>query len=95
MRNSIFKIEDDVYDFRYGWGVVIDIDEQDLVIVKFDCARVHFTADGRMTKYSLHPSLSFTEYNFVTGGFSQERLSKFAKAYNKVKRIINKSIPKK
>ena len=57
------------------WGTVIGIDitRQFPIIVLFDSGNTEsFTLDGR---YELHEmqALSFTEYDLVKGGFSQER----------------------
>jgi hypothetical protein len=73
MKKSVFKIGDKVFDIFYGWGVIIEVN-QDLTYpigVEFgdgDCES--YTYDGRINNTN-SPTLSFTEYTLQ--GFSQER----------------------
>ena len=72
---TIFKEEDRVFHYHYGWGTVKSISNSDAseyhVAVSFDLSdRCWFTYDGREL-YLEKPSLSFTEYKLE--GFSQER----------------------
>jgi hypothetical protein len=78
MRNETnFKLGDNVFDIRRGWGCVIGVGSTNVnlypVIVRFlnEEQREHsYTFDGRDFIGSVQ-SLSFTEYTF--NGFSQER----------------------
>lgn len=80
--NCIYKIGDRVFDYLFGWGTIISVSEDFENIghygvqVKFDRKELgikNFSRDGKFNITSKNPSLSFTEYNFVTGGFSQKR----------------------
>lgn len=72
----MFKVGDKVFSCQFGWGIidVIDTEEKYPISVYFT-ERVSqvFTKCGRYFDADLQPTLSFTEYNFVNGGFSQER----------------------
>ena len=74
MKNKeIFKVGDTVYHWQYGKGEVENIyEDNNYVVVDFDGGAVHFTKDGRQLG-SHFPTLSFTPYDLVNGGFSQER----------------------
>lgn len=82
---KIFAVGDKVYDVLFGWGEVVSYRHPN----KVDClpAKVHYpievryktkehsvwyTEDGAITEKDL-PRLSFTEYDLVSGGFSQKR----------------------
>lgn len=74
---TIFKVNDNVFDIHYGWGKVFAIKDNGStspVIVtfkdldeEFECL---YTSDGRM-ELGYPQVLSFTEYTLE--GFSQER----------------------
>lgn len=74
---TIFKVNDDVYDIHYGWGKVFAIKDNGStspIIVtfkdldeEFECL---YTSDGRV-ELGYPQVLSFTEYTLE--GFSQER----------------------
>jgi len=67
---SLFHVGDRVYQYFEGWGTVtnIDLTKTHPISVKFDSEKLfHFEINE--TKVPL----SFTEYNFITGGWSQER----------------------
>ena len=72
---TVFKVGDKVFDIRYGWGEVSNIDnDEDLypIHVIFNNIHDYYTWDGRDHDIdSLIPLLSFTEYTLQ--GFSQER----------------------
>lgn len=75
---SIFKVGDRVYelDLNLGWGVVSYCigSKRYPLVVNFDNKRVSaYTSNGCMVQDDHAPSLSFTEYNRVNGGFSQVR----------------------
>lgn len=72
---TIFKVGDRVYHHVYGWGIVIEIDCQNIyeVFVLFNKLKISFTKDGKLSEFDKFPSLSFTKYDFVNGGFSQKR----------------------
>ena len=75
MEKQIFKVGDKVYDYSFGWGVVIEIAICGFhsVKVKFEsnANALYFTRDGRYEPSDGTPRLSFTEYTLQ--GFSQER----------------------
>ena len=72
---TIFKIGDRVFDIRFGWGEVKEIQEEGIHVVRvdFDNCSSSYTKDGKGYHTDLSPLLSFTEYDLVNGGFSQER----------------------
>lgn len=74
---TIFKVGDKVYDFRYGWGQVIETDSTEYIgfpiIVEYNYDKECFTIDGKYNLNDPLPTLSFTKYDFVNGGFSQMR----------------------
>jgi len=78
MEKQIFRVDDKVYDFEFGWGVVVEVAICGFypIKVKFEsnANMFYFTRDGKYEYSSEAPRLSFTEYDLVNGGFSQERL---------------------
>lgn len=62
MDKEIFKVEDKVFDLKYGWGFVYDA--RCPIIVRFSEYTVSYAKKDLKT-------LSFTEYTLQ--GFSQER----------------------
>ena len=76
MKNKeIFKVGDTVYQWQYGKGKVIKMyDDRDFpIVVKFASGLITaFTEDGRYST-GQEKCLSFTPYDLVNGGFSQER----------------------
>ena len=71
----IFKKGYKVFDYAFGWGEVVKIENADytgfLVIdVKFEWEVASYTIDGALG-VDQHPTLSFTEYTLE--GFSQVR----------------------
>lgn len=77
MEKQIFKVGDKVFDYSFGWGVVTEIATCGFhsVKVKFESTAntLYFTRDGRYEPSDGTPRLSFTEYDLVNGGFTQER----------------------
>lgn len=81
MEKQIFKIGDRVFDIDYGWGEVKEAHYQETtlysmrypILVKFQTSSSYYTLDGKWAHGDSYPRLSFTEYDFVNGGFSQER----------------------
>ena len=79
--NTVYQVGDTVYDARFGWGAVIKIvknideflTEYPTTVLFNNDEYQEYTLDGKYLKEDLTPSLSFTEYDFVKGGFSQER----------------------
>jgi len=70
---NIFKKDDRVFAYVFGWGTVIYVDNKDEfpIGVKFDTENNEsFTYDGRYY-FGEAPILSFTEYTLE--GFTQER----------------------
>lgn len=73
----MFKVGDKVFDFIFGWGEVVDILRGGFYTIKVDfkvsMKTIYFTRDGKFEHSDQIPRLSFTEYNLINGGFSQER----------------------
>lgn len=71
----IYQVGDNVFDAQFGWGIVFNIDSTEYpVIVNFKSGSVKsYTEKGFYSITDLEPALSFTEYDFVNGGFSQNR----------------------
>lgn len=72
---SIFRVGDKVYDFRYGWGTVERINNglNYPIRVKFVDGLSSYSNEGYFNKSYRIPTLSFTKYDFINGGFSQVR----------------------
>ena len=75
--DTIFKVGDKVFDFIFGWGEVVDILRGGFYTIKVDfkvsMKTIYFTRDGKFEHSDQIPRLSFTEYNLINGGFSQEK----------------------
>ena len=72
----MFKVGDKVFSCQFGWGEIKRIRETiDYSLdVSFGNGEEHaYTKCGRYFDEDLQPTLSFTEYDLVNGGFSQER----------------------
>lgn len=75
MSTEIFKVGDPVFDIRYGWGevVLIDTDHGNMPIkVSINGDYYWYTEDGEHVFDSVK-LLSFTEYDLISGGWSQDR----------------------
>lgn len=75
-QENIFKLGDKVFDALKGWGVVIETTRilPYSIRVRFDSGGDYdCTSSGYYFDDDLVPRLSFTEYDFVNGGFSQVR----------------------
>ena len=75
-KEIVFREGDRVFHHNLGWGIIYDIrnEGQFPIKVHFDNRmQESFTLCGKDTQISKISSLSFTEYDFVNGGFSQER----------------------
>ena len=76
---TVFETGDRVYEHvrSLGWGTIEEIltdDTDNPIMVSFDNGElVSYTLDGKIYENDPHPTLSFTEYDLVKGGFSQER----------------------
>lgn len=71
--NTIYRIGDNVYHWQFGKGQVIDItDVKYPVQVNFELWGKCFTLNGCHFEHE-EPTLSFTPYDLIKGGFSQER----------------------
>ena len=72
MKQTIFEVGDRVFDYRFGWGEVVNISELDKypIFIRFRLHSIWYTKDGRLDEYA-PKTLSFTEYTLE--GFSQER----------------------
>lgn len=72
---TIFKVGDKVFDYQFGWGKVVIVEDCPTypIKVQFGTRLLLFTDCGMPNANMKYPSLSFTEYDFVNGGFSQER----------------------
>ena len=72
----MFKVGDKVFSCQFGWGEIKRIHETMgySLDVSFGNGVEHaYTKCGRYFDTDLQPTLSFTEYDLVNGGFSQER----------------------
>ena len=72
----MFKVGDKVFSCQFGWGEIKGIHEtmNYPLDVSFGNGGEHaYTKCGRYFDEDLQPTLSFTEYDLVNGGFSQER----------------------
>lgn len=74
-KESIFQVGDKVYDFRFGWGKVVMLSSTDNypIRVQFVDDYSTYTSEGFLNKSDKYPTLSFTKYDFISGGFSQVR----------------------
>jgi hypothetical protein len=78
---TIFKVGDRVYDGIFGeWGTIVIIGkDQYPIYVEPDIKKpnrveyINYTEDGYYSSSDSTPRLSFTEYDLIHGGFSQER----------------------
>lgn len=73
-----FQLGDRVFYYREGWGKITNIDKCQISIfpitVTFDNGdESTFTKEGLYDTTHPHASLSYEEYDFVHGGFSQSR----------------------
>ena len=79
MNKQIFKVGDRVFDVRYGWGTIVKYNatQNYPIEVKFDKndleELIRYTKYGKDYKLDDAGLLSFTEYDLINGGFSQER----------------------
>ena len=70
---DLFRVGDKVYSARHGWGCVVSVRNEDYpFVVEFEAESEMYTRDGGAYENE-PPSLSFTEYDYINGGFSQER----------------------
>lgn len=72
----MFKVGDKVFSCQFGWGEIKGIHETmgyPLGISFGNGVEHAYTKCGRYFDEDLQPTLSFTEYDLVNGGFSQER----------------------
>mgnify|MGYP007024744720 FL=1 len=96
-----FKVGDRVYDIQYGWGTITAKretfeDPNYIWVVTFENGDTDdYTIEGKYNTTVRYRSLSFTEYDFVNGGFSQERpidyeeyIGKWGKFWNDKKEYI-------
>lgn len=101
MEKQIFKVGDRVYDFYYGWGTITakreDFENTDYIwVVTFENGYIEdYTIEGKYEITDKFRSLSFTEYDFVKGGFSQERqinyhdyIGKWGKFWNGSSKVV-------
>ena len=73
-KEEIYKVGDRVYDYKYGWGEVVSLSTRiHPICVQFVKNSITYTNKGFFTKLDKYPTLSFTEYDFINGGFSQVR----------------------
>ena len=79
MNKQIFKVGDRVFDIRYGWGTIKKYNANCTfpIGVQFDRENIqdliHYLKSGKDYEIDDVGLLSFTEYDLVNGGFSQER----------------------
>lgn len=66
MSTEIFKVGDQVFDIRYGWGEIVK-SPNNIIVVNFETyTQVGYNADNIKL-------LSFAEYDLISGGWSQDR----------------------
>lgn len=76
---TVFQRGDRVFDAKYGHGLIIAVCKNEHnrypITVRFNdpIGDITYTLGGRQSSVYLNPSLSFTEYDFINGGFSQDR----------------------
>jgi hypothetical protein len=69
---TIFKPNDKVFDYNFGWGEVLRIKDDGSLYVKFRNKYYFiYESSGKFSPFYINPTLSFTEYTIK--GFSQER----------------------
>ena len=79
MEKEIFRVGDRVFDIRHGWGTIVKYNatQNYPIEVEFDKddleELIYYTKYGKDYKLDDAGLLSFTEYDLVNGGFSQER----------------------
>lgn len=75
---NIYKPGDTVYHWKYGKGKIISLTWSNVTLKK---VMVDFEKEKEITKFKHQnwDSLSFTPYNLVNGGFSQEKPKKHKK----------------
>ena len=61
-----FCVGDKVFDWKYGWMIVNEIESHGSIVLVDDSYKQRTFSKTESLR------LSFTEYNFVTGGWSQE-----------------------
>ena len=87
MEKQIFKVGDEVYDFEFGYGTVADISRGGFYNIKVNfetkAKTIYFTRDGKYEHGDEIPRLSFTEYDLINGGFSQEKPVNYEKYVGK------------
>jgi hypothetical protein len=67
------KIGTKVFDIRFGWGEVIEVNKENYaykVEIKDGLEIIGYTADGKSYVNDLKPMLSLTEYDLINGGFT-------------------------
>lgn len=85
---TIFKVGDRVFDIKHGWGTVaLRLKESEDPYyrwrVDFTYHRESYTDEGKSKISDAYRSLSFTEYDLINGGFSQERPVSYEKHVGK------------
>ena len=65
---SLFRTGDRVFDWLHGWMTINEVNSHGSIILVDDNYFQEYTFNGNNIE-----RLSFTEYNFITGGWSQER----------------------
>lgn len=89
MEKEIFRIGDKVFDIRHGWGTIVKYNatQNYPIEVEFDKddleELIYYTKYGKDYKLNDAGLLSFTEYDLVNGGFSQERPINYEKYIGK------------
>ena len=100
MEKQIFRKGDKVFDIRYGWGTIIKYNatQNYPIEVKFDKndleELIRYTKYGKDYKLDDAGLLSFTEYDLVNGGFSQERPVNYEDCIGKWGKFWNNYIEK-
>ena len=64
---SLFRVGDRVFDWKFGWMIVKEVFKNKITAIGYKTEFTFVFLDEDFKR------LSFTEYDFITGGWSQER----------------------
>ena len=74
MKEQLLPIGTKVFDIRFGWGEIININSEPYIYkVNF---KIHSTSifyydiNGKSINFQINPTLSLTEYDLYNGGFT-------------------------
>lgn len=75
MTKTNYQVGDVVYHWKHGQGTIVEIKGEHSfpIKVQFKEGFSTFTLDGAESHIDGMPTLSFTPYDFIKGGFSNQR----------------------